>query len=203
MSNDNVALFDMDGSLFDYEAALVRDLKSMRSPDEPEITDLWTMEKQPYFKARMDFIKSCPGWWRDLAPIKNGFRIFKLAQEIGFDCHILTKGPKTKTRAWGEKLDCCQVHFGPDVDVHVTSNKKLTYGKFLYDDFPDYMNLWLSHRPRGLGIMPATNGNKNYSHPQVIKWDGTNFAEVKEALVYCFNRLPGNRLQLNESTWVG
>ena len=59
-----------------------------------------------YSNRRMDLIKSVPGWWRDMPPLEYGFTIFKLAREIGFDCRILTKGPRTKPNAWAEKLEC-------------------------------------------------------------------------------------------------
>jgi 5'-nucleotidase len=193
----NIMLFDMDGSLFDYDSALIEALNKMRHPSEPEIEgNLWDLEKAPYLKARMDAVKSVPGWWKALKPIENGVKILKLAQELGFDCQILTKGPKTKSIAWMEKLECCQEHFGDCIDVHVVSDKGGFYGKVLYDDFTDYMLKWLRHRPRGLGIMPVTAQNKNFHHPQVIKWDGTNYEEVKTAMQFAFDRKPGETLRL-------
>jgi hypothetical protein len=200
----NVALFDMDGSLFDHDAGVIEALRAMRSPEEPEVPeDLWALERAPHMKARMDMIRSMPGWWRALKPIENGLKIYKLAQEIGFSCEILTKGPRTKSAAWMEKLQCCQEQFGADIDVHIVSDNKPmsqgkggTYGKLLYDDYPIYMLKWLKFRPRGLGIMPVTVSNKDFQHPQVIKWDGTNFDEVKTAMQFAFDRKPGETLRL-------
>jgi 5'-nucleotidase len=67
-------------------------------------------------------------------------------------------------------------------------NKSLVYGTFLYDDYLPYMEAWLKHRPRGLGIMPVTRSNRDFRHPQVVKWDGTNFDEVKRALTAAYAR---------------
>lgn len=188
-NSEQIALFDMDGSLFNYEEAMISSLEAMAHPSEPKIENLWELEKQPYLKARMECIKSVPGWWKNLKPIESGFSIYYLAKSIGFDCHILTKGPRSKSIAWMEKLECCQMHFGEEIDVHVTSDKGLTYGKFLFDDYPEYMERWLKWRPRGLGIMPCTPANKDYNHPNVIKWDGTNFEEIKQTLTTCYNRM--------------
>jgi len=195
----NVALFDMDGSLFDYDSALIYSLNKMRHPSEPEIVgDLHQLEKADYLKARMDAIKSVPGWWKSLKPIENGLKIYQLAKEIGFECEILTKGPKKKSMAWMEKLQCCQEHFGENIDVHVVSKKGGYYGKILYDDFPEYMLSWLEHRPRGLGIMPVNDSNRSFQHPQVIKWDGTNYEEIRTAMQFVFERKPGEDLRLKE-----
>lgn len=183
----SIGLFDMDGSLADYEGSLLRELADLRSPLEPEVKDLWD-EDEPHIRARMRMVKSVPGWWRNLPPMQNGLAIFYLAQELGFHNHILTKGPKKHSNAWQEKVDWCQSYLGPDIDIHITSDKGMVYGKFLYDDFPDYMLRWLKHRPRGLGIMPVTKDNKDFTHPQVIKWDGTNYEEVKAALEGVLNR---------------
>lgn len=48
-------------------------------------------------------------------------------------------------------------------------------------DLIKHMLKWLEHRPRGLGIMPVTLGNKNFKHPNVIMYDN-NLEEVKEAI---------------------
>ena len=176
-----IALFDMDGSLFDYDGAMIRDLNELRAPEEPLIKNqnLWTMEKQPHMKARMDLIKFKPGWWLDLKPITLGFDIFKMAKEIGYECHILTKGPHKHSNAWSEKKDCIRKHFGEDVPVHIVSNKGLVYGAVLYDDYPEYMDMWKDARPRGLGIMPLNMGNENYSRKGYIMAKIANLGIVR------------------------
>lgn len=194
----DIALFDMDGSLADYEGALVRDMEAIRSPDEPVVTreSLWELEKSEHIRARLRLIKRQPGWWLNLEPIAAGLQILELCQRLGFDIHVLTKGPKRHSNAWTEKVQWCQQHIGPNVDVHVTSDKGLVYGKLLYDDFPDYMIRWLEHRPRGLGIMPVTPHNRGFTHPNVVKWDGSNVDEVTRAVLAAKNRKPGEDLVL-------
>ncbi len=187
---DAIALFDMDGSLADFNGAMIRSYNSILSPDEIPLTreTLHGLEEKDYVKARMRLIKQQPGWWLGLEPIPDGFQILVKAIEIGFKIHVLTKGPKKTAIAWKEKLEWCQKYLDKEVDVHITSQKSMVYGKLLYDDYPDYMEKWLEVRPRGLGIMPVTPYNKNFTHPNVIKWDGNNYEEVVVAMTKCFNR---------------
>lgn len=191
---ENIALFDMDGSLVDYPGKLRTDLLALQSPSEPPLGDIWAAEKLTHISARMRLIKSIPGWWRTLPTIEAGMQIFNLAREIGFTNHILTKGPRAHAMAWQEKVEWCHDSLPDGTPVHVTSDKSLVYGKVLYDDFPDYCRAWLEHRERGLVIMPVNPWNKDFNHPQVLKWDGTNIEQVREALLACLNRQPGEPL---------
>ena len=204
---EDIALFDMDGSLADYEKALVRDLNAIRGPHEPEITEgnIWDLEKSDHIRNRMRLIKSVPGWWLSLDPIPMGMSVLEALQMAGWNCQILTKGPASHSTAWAEKVQWCQRHIGKDVDVHVVSDNKkdaftggkgLVYGKILYDDFPDYMIRWLRFRPRGLGIMPVTASNKSFRHPQVVRWDGHNHIELYRAVRLARERKPGEPLIL-------
>jgi 5'-nucleotidase len=194
----DIALFDLDGSLADYDGALVRDLEALRGPDEPPVTreTLWQSELQVHMLARMRLIKAQPGWWLSLAPIQMGMDVLALCERLGFAVHVLTKGPKRYAMAWDEKVRWCQEHIGPDVDIHISSDKGMVYGKLMYDDCSDYMLRWLRHRPRGLGIMPAAPHNRDFSHPNVIKWDGTNLDEVTRAIRVAKSRTPGEPLML-------
>jgi len=197
LNDNNIALFDMDGSLFGYDEAMLKSLSAMRAPCEPKIpSNLHDLERAAHYHARMEAIKSVPGWWKNLEPIKNGFKIFNLAYKLGFNCQILTKGPRTKSIAWSEKLECCQEYFGEDILVHVVSDKGGFYGKVLFDDYPEYMSKWLKYRPRGLGIMPVNKNNKKFKHPNVIMWDGTNYKQVQNALKYVLKRQSGESLKI-------
>ncbi len=201
MSNGiDIALFDLDGSLADYDGAMIRDLETLRSPAEPPITveNVWSMDKQPHIRERMRLIKQQPGWWLDLEPIPRGMAVLNLCRSLGFDIHILTKGPKRHSNAWAEKVQWCQRYLGQDVDVHVTSDKGMVYGKLLYDDYPDYMLGWLQHRPRGLGIMPITLHNREFTHPNVVRWDGIHLDAVANAIRAAKDRKPGAELVLGE-----
>jgi len=188
---ENIGLFDMDGSLVDYPGQLRQDLLKLQGPNEPPLDDIWAAEKLPHISARMRLIKSLPGWWRNLPTIEAGMQIFNLARSMGFHNNILTKGPRNQPMAWQEKVEWCRASLPPGTPVHITEDKGLFYGKFLYDDFPEYILSWLEHRPRGLGIMPVNEWNKSFTHPQVVKWDGTNLEEVTRALKACLDRPMG------------
>ena len=193
-----IALFDMDGSITDYNGAMRRDLELLRAPSEPALPEnLWDLERQAHIKHRMHFIKASPGWWRRLAPIEAGLKVVDAARTIGYDINVLTKGPNRHPVGWAEKLEWCRDHLCDSDDVHITMNKGLVYGTFLYDDFPEYMTAWLKFRPRGLGIMPATPANEGYEHPNVIRYDGTNFDQVYDALVSAYNRPFGTPLKMS------
>lgn len=189
-------LFDMDGTLFDYEGQLRRDLLPLMSPGEEMPEDLWD-ESIPHIKARMSLIKSVPGWWRKLPKFQLGWDVFNLAKQIGFENHILTKGPKLNAMAWAEKVQCIADHFGPEINIDVVGKDKSgRYGRFLCDDYPDYIHGWLSHRPRGLVIMPSQPCNINEKpHPSIIRYDGTNLEEVKRALWAVYLRKDGEPWQ--------
>lgn len=186
-----VGLFDMDGTLFDYVGQLRKDLRRLMSPQEMEPVNLWD-EGLPHIKARMDLIKSQPGWWRKLPKFKLGWDIYEAAVEIGFCIDILTKGPLSKALAWAEKVECIAEHFGEDAVPNIVGKtKKRYYGRFLCDDYPEYVTDWLEHRPRGLAILPAHDYNEGFTHPNAIRYNGFNLVEVKRALQAAYDREPG------------
>jgi 5'-nucleotidase len=191
MDAAKIALFDMDGSLADFDA-MRHELRLLRADSEKPITDATNLhaleEAHPFIKRRMDKVKSVPMWWRNLPRIE-AFVVLREAASLGFTVNILTKGPSGHSNAWMEKLHWCndQPELS-DANVHLTMNKGLVYGVMLYDDFPPYMESWLAHRPRGLGIMPATPYNESFSHPNVIKWTGTNLPKVVDAMRVAFSR---------------
>ena len=190
---DKIALFDLDCTLADFEGQMCRDLERLRSPGEAPITagNLWGGEKLPHIKARMSLIKSVPGWWYKLPTLQLGFDVLNVAREIGFALGILTKGPSSPDHslAWSEKRDWILDHLLEyNVKTHITEDKSGQYGRVLVDDFGEYLDAWLAHRPRGLGVMIASEGNKIYRHPQVIRYDGTNLGTVRVRLQEAFDR---------------
>lgn len=189
--SDIIALFDMDNTLFDYEGKLKTDLKSLMSAGEEEPEDIWD-ETKPWLKARIDLITSVPGWWRTLPKFQLGWDLYDLCDHLGFECHVLTKGPRQKSFAWSEKVDCIQQHFGDAVNIDIVGkDKRGSYGRVLVDDYGPYILGWLEHRPRGLAIMPAHTYNEGFEHPNVIRYTGGNLEEIQRLLVAVKQRRPG------------
>jgi hypothetical protein len=200
--NDNIkiAWFDMDGSLFDYDGHMRKFLFPLCSADEQELLaakGLRACEAEyPHFKARMELIKDLPGWWRSMPPLQEGFEVFQIARDMGFDCRVLTKGPSRALIAWTEKVQCCRDNLGETVHIAVVSSKSEVYGRVLYDDYPPYLSEWLEHRPRGLGIMPVNESNKDFADKNVVKFGGTNLHAVRAALQKAWDRKPKEPLVL-------
>ena len=187
MKEENIALFDMDGTLCDYDKAMSRDLRAIQSPFEKSTIDFHKPAPK-YLVKRMSLIKTQPDWWLDLEVHKLGMDIYKVVKEVGFNIHILTQGPSTKPNAWAEKVKWCYKNLGKDSKVTITQDKGLVYGKVLIDDYPDYVIKWLKWRKRGIAIMPENKYNENFRHPSVVKYNGNNISEVENALRLCYNR---------------
>ena len=134
-------------------------------------------------------ITSQVGWWLKLKKFKLGFDVLVELKKVGFKIVVLTKGPSRKFSAWSEKVEWCHKNMKEYINgVTITNDKGLVYGWVLVDDFPEYIQAWLKHRPRGLVIMPAHEHNKDFKHPNVVRYDGTNIEEVRERLQAQFNR---------------
>ena len=188
---DTIALFDLDGTLANYDAAMRRDLRALAGPEEQEYS-LYSHLPE-HIQRRRDAISRQEGWWLNLEKLTYGFDILEECLEVGFTIHILTKGPDSKPRAWGEKLEWVHRHvrpLAPSAAITITQDKSLVYGKVLVDDFPPYMTSWLNHRPRGLGVMPMSEQNKDFQHTNVLHYTGTNLPEVREKLERAFKRQP-------------
>jgi len=177
MSGSKIALFDMDDTLCDYSGRMKACLSLMAGPEDP-VSDLSNLTE--YEKARADAIKSMPGWWRNLHPIGLGVCILKTAMEMGFECHVLTKGPWKTTSAWTEKVEWCREHLPSEVKVTITEDKSLTYGRILVDDWPGYVESWLAHRPRGLVLMPKYSYNEDCKLFRVTHYD--NFSPTQDIM---------------------
>jgi len=179
--SDNIALFDMDGTLCDHDKALKRDMEKLKSPKEVLPKNLMDDANPKHLKERADMIRKQTGWWENLEPFKLGFDILKITKELNFQTYILTKGPSSKPTAWAEKVKWIRKHV-PSAKVTITEDKSQVYGKILVDDYPEYIIGWLKNRPRGLVIMPAHPYNKDFTHPNIIRYDGKNKKQVIEAI---------------------
>lgn len=184
MDSEKIALFDLDGTLCNYEGRMAEFLEAMRSPNEP-VVDFSHQEQPPYIEARMNAIKKIPGWWLNLPVIPGGIKIMQMAAQIGFNLHVLTKGPEKSTAAWTEKFEWCRRNLesmlvGKSVGVTVSVTKGLTYGTLLVDDYPPYVLDWLKHRPRGLVLMPFRKWNLDFKHDQVVRYPDDIWHQVDE-----------------------
>jgi len=191
-----IALFDMDGTLADYENWMKTFLRRLCSDREKVPEDIHI--KHPiHIEERMELIKNYPGWWENMPKHQPGFDILNICRQMGFSIHILTKGPSKTHAAWSEKLIWCRNNLPNDVNVTITEDKSLVYGRILVDDYPRYMDAWLKHRPRGIGIMPVNHGNQNYENPQVVKYDEnspSSYKKVCEVLEKAYKRRDGENI---------
>lgn len=184
MKRDMIALFDLDDTLADYNGRLLRDLRLLASEHEPEPV---LYSGLPYLEARRQVITSQVGWWLKLEKFQLGWDVLEVAKDIGYEISVLTKGPARKFSAWAEKVEWCNQHLAGYADgVTITHDKGLVYGAVLVDDWPEYIERWLEHRPRGLVIMPAHDYNGNFVHPNVVRYDGTNIDEVRARMLARF-----------------
>lgn len=179
---ENIALFDMDGTLCDYEAGLEQSMALLQSPEEPHYSGVPRDDAPAYLKARADIIRHDPEWWANLPRFQLGMDIWAVTERLGYRQMILTQGPKRNPNAWTGKKLWIDKHLGQNTDITITRDKGLVYGKVLVDDWPEYIIRWLEWRPRGLVIMPASKANISFEHPQVLRYDGTNFLKISDAL---------------------
>lgn len=193
---DAIALIDLDGTLADYHSSMLSGLASIAAPGDPtQYSPGWSNgsdpERLPWMEERCDLIKRQAGFWRNLQPIADGFRVVELLRELDFKLMILSRGPLRTTSAWTEKADWCREHI-PDAAITITHDKSHYYGRVLFDDYPSYVLPWLGHRPRGLVLMLDQPWNRDFEHPQVLKvprpFTEANVPFVREALIRARDR---------------
>ena len=168
-SSEPIALIDLDGTLADFSGAMKTQMAELATPSELLEYPNLENEDLPWVKARRQLIKKQPGFWESLAPIPEGFAVLEKLRQFDFDLNVLTKGPHSTPSAWAEKVNWCQKHV-PDAQITVTQDKGLSYGKVLFDDWPDYILRWLEWRPRGLVIMLDQPHNQDFQHPNVFRY---------------------------------
>jgi 5'-nucleotidase len=186
---EKIALFDLDGTLADYTGSMQAYLEAMRSPGDPPVGDDWFGDIPAWLANRVKLIKTQPNWWSDLPLLKDGKFLWDHAQKIGFETHILSKGPWKNSMAWKEKVDWCHKHL-ENMVINLTEDKGIHYGTLLVDDYPDYITRWLQWRPRGVVIMPDRNINRGFEHPQVFRYKYTEDGKkaAAEILQRAFDR---------------
>lgn len=198
-TEDGIALIDLDGTMADMDGALRAAMEKLRSPSEPSYEDRYSGGTEPaYIEARRKMIQRVPGFWRNLRPIREGFEVVGELRALGFGLHVLTKGPRSSPNAWSEKVEWCAEHL-PDVNVTITADKSLVYGRVLVDDYPPYFEGWLVVRPRGLVICIAHPWNEEYApggtkeHPNVFRYNGdpSLLPALRSRITHAFERAPG------------
>ncbi|MFH1365019.1 MAG: hypothetical protein ABIH28_00330 [archaeon] len=188
---EKIALFDLDGTLCDYDKTIEREYNLIKSSDEIPYGHFKHDEELEYVKKRIRKIRNKKGWWEKLPRLELGFDILKVAKEFDFNIHILTKGPASSHNAWTEKVKWVKKNIKtdyPDAKLTITEDKGLVYGTILVDDWIPYVERWLTWRPRGVVIIPAHPWNENYKHPNVIRYDGSNLEQVRERMLWAKNR---------------
>lgn len=169
-----IALFDLDGTLADFDGAMDRNMRKLATPAEIESGNYFPREQKDepaYVTERRRLVKRQPGFWSGLEKLPNGFHFLDLAIRIGYSITILTKAPKTNFPAWSEKVEWCHRNLPMEagISVSLVENKGLVYGRVLVDDYPPYIKSWLMWRPRGLVLMPDQPWNQDFEHPQVVR----------------------------------
>ena len=183
METSTIALFDMDDTLFDHNGQLNLDLEKLRKPEEEKYSFSLNNRAPEYIILRARGIRAPKGWWANLPKFQLGWDIWDLAGELGFHREILTRANIKNPNMWIGKVECIVKNFNPVPPITITSSSKSRhYGRVLIDDYPPYVSEWLNHRPRGLVIMPAQEYNKQMKNPQIIRYDGTNLNQVREAM---------------------
>ena len=180
---EDIALVDMDGTLADYDEGLRKSILPFIS-EVDNSWDIYDPNKPEHIKRLFKFVRQQNGFWKSLPVIPSGLFILNKIKEAGFHIHILTKGPFSSLNAWTEKVEWCNENLshlgriGEDYGISITSDKGLVYGKILFDDYVPYCKRWLEWRPRGLVIQLETKQNKDWNHPNVVRFNGTNLDEV-------------------------
>jgi 5'-nucleotidase len=163
-----VVLFDLDGTLADFDAGMRAAMGRIGSPGDPPWDPDREAAEPQHIKARRRLIKSLPGFWTGLSPMDDGFEILRMAHEIGFRLMVLSRGPSQNPLAWQEKIVWCRANIPYDHQITLTEDKGLVYGRVLVDDWPPYIEDWLAYRPRGQVIMPARSWNASYKRPSNV-----------------------------------
>ena len=81
---NQIALFDMDGTIVDYDGQLIGDLIKLASPNEPPIVDVYN-NMPPHIEARRQMITTQVGWWLNLKKLPIGWVILEQCKYIGFN----------------------------------------------------------------------------------------------------------------------
>jgi 5'(3')-deoxyribonucleotidase len=188
-ASDRICLLDMDGTIADYAGQMERDLARLADPSEPQYKLNWNDRLPDHVWNRVEMIKNSKDWWLNLPKLEDGFDLVRAATNIGFEIHVLTKGPRNTKTAWTQKVEWCAEHLPENTNVTITQDKSLVYGRILIDDYPGYVEGWLKNRPRGLAVMPLRPWNKDFRHSNVIHYDQKAYANQYGSLNQVYHKM--------------
>ena len=134
---ENIALFDLDGTLCDYDKSLSEKLEMLRFTNEPVFKLPLRDDIPSYIKERADLIRASEKWWEELPKFRLGWDILEVARELEYRIVILTQGPRRNPASWSGKKKWIDKNLGSDVDITMTRDKGLVYGKVLVESALD------------------------------------------------------------------
>lgn len=187
---EKIVLFDLDGTLCSYDIKIEEEYNLIKSPQDQPYRMFKHKQKPEYVNERIKLIRNQNSWWEKLPRLKLGFDILEIANELGFSINILIKGPASVHNAWAEKSKWFKENIKndyPKTKLTIAEDKGLVYGAVLVNDWIDYIQRWLEWKPKGVVIMPSSVWNREYFHPNVTRYDGTNLEQVKEKLIWVKN----------------
>src|SRR5579872_1785446 len=86
LEEDRVALIDLDGTVADYDSALIENMRALQSPDEEpygaRYEDGGVRTETPHVEARRKLIQRQPGFWRGLRPLPLGFEVVEKLRKL-------------------------------------------------------------------------------------------------------------------------
>lgn len=177
-------LYDVDGTLFNFEKKIIQDLNAMNSPNEQEITALYREDIPDHLWDRMTYIKNQPGWWFTLPKIDNGFKLWEFTKNRGFRHVIVAKAPSCNELAIAEKIINIRKHFGRNVPFHIVSDEESyvktdVKGDIIVEDSAMFAENWLEANPLGWSILMDNKYNKDFNHDRCVRFNGAFTEELR------------------------
>lgn len=176
-----VALFDMDDVLCDTSGQRARDLVKISEENTEIISDFRDPRCKPHTQRQLRLIMSQPGWWENLPKLNDGFELYNLAQEEGFETQLLSKAPETYDLAWTEKKRW-RDKYARGSKLTLTEDKSRYDGEILFDDWVPYVADWLKRHQSGRAVLPIRLWNSEYKHSRAIHYTRDNLKEIKSVL---------------------
>jgi len=176
-----VALFDMDDTLCDTSGQRARDLMKISEEGAEIISDFRDPRCKLYVQRQLKLIMSQPGWWENLPKLNDGFELYNLAKEEGFETQLLSKAPETYDLAWTEKKRW-RDKYAQGSKLTLTEDKSRYDGEILFDDWTPYVTAWLESHPEGRAVLPSRDWNFKYKHKRATTYTRDNIEEIRAIL---------------------